>query len=83
MPSQAPEQIKTVVGDNIRAAREAKRLTQRELAVRLDTDANSIARWERGAVMPGPTYLVQLATVLGREVGWFYGFYAVPETAKS
>lgn len=74
MTSQPGRQIKTIVGANIRAAREAKGLTQSELASRLPGKVESpgISRWERGLILPGLTYLVALAHVLDRSVDWFY-----------
>lgn len=72
MPSQAPRQIKTIIGQNLGAARKAKRLTQRQLAQALDTDAFQVSRWERGIVRPTDTTLVRLAEALGVEFVWFF-----------
>jgi transcriptional regulator with XRE-family HTH domain len=72
MPSQAPRQIKTTIGQNLSAARRAKHLTQRELARVLDTDAFQVSRWERGIVRPGDSTLARLAEALGVDYVWFF-----------
>jgi transcriptional regulator with XRE-family HTH domain len=73
MTSQAPHQIRTIVARNIRAARAAKRLTQRELAGMVNgVDTLAVSRWERGTSLPNARNLVALAAALDREPGWFY-----------
>lgn len=72
MASQAPRQIKTIVGLNLRAARKAKQLTQRDLAQLLDTDAFQVSRWERGVVRPGDATLVRLGEALGMDYASFF-----------
>lgn len=63
-----------IVGSNLRAAREALDLTQRELALRLGgkTDGQRISDWERGVNRPSDLSLVALADALQRDVAWFY-----------
>lgn len=75
MPSQMPSQeqpIQSIVAANVRTARDAADLTQRELGQALDVDPMYVSRWERGVVMPSPQNLVRLATALGRDLAWFY-----------
>jgi transcriptional regulator with XRE-family HTH domain len=72
MPSQVPRQIKTTVGLNLQEARRAKRLTQRNLAQLIDTDAFQVSRWERGAIRPTDATLVRLAEALDVEFAWFF-----------
>ncbi len=72
MPSQATRQIKTIVGQNLSAARRAQRLTQRQLAQALDTDAFQVSRWERGVNRPSDSTLARLAEALGVEFAWFF-----------
>lgn len=60
------------LGANIRSARESAGLTQRQLGDRLGVDGSDISRHERGVVRPGDERLARLASVLGREIGWFY-----------
>lgn len=70
MQSQAPRHIKSIVGRNLKAARAAAGLTQRELAYRLDTDPMSVSRWETGRVMPGWARLAALCDALDVAVDW-------------
>ena len=72
MASQAPRQIKTTIGLNLKAARKAKGLTQRELAQAVDTDAFQVSRWERGSVRPTDSTLVRLGQELDVDYGWFF-----------
>lgn len=73
MSSQAHRHTKTIVGENIKAAREVKKLTQRQVAGALGMDAMAVSRWERGKVLPDPVATMpRLADVLGVEIGWLY-----------
>lgn len=56
--------IRTAIAANIRAARKAQGLRQRDLAALLDTDAMSVSRWERGIARPNAEYEAQLVDVL-------------------
>jgi transcriptional regulator with XRE-family HTH domain len=61
------------VARNIRVARDAKGLTQRELARQVNgVDTLAVSRWERGSSMPSPGNLLALAAALDRAPGWFY-----------
>jgi transcriptional regulator with XRE-family HTH domain len=64
MSSQAPRQIKTIIAENLAASRKAKGLTQRQLAVLIDTDPFQVSRWERAANRPNDATLVRLAEAL-------------------
>lgn len=79
MPRQGTRQIKTIIGLNLRAARQSKRLTQRELAQLLDTDAFQVSRWERGTVRPSDATLVRLGEALGVDYAEFF----VPRMEKA
>lgn len=69
----ATKPLAAIVGENIRSARAALDLTQREVALRLGTgDVMAVSRWERGEHKPNDANLVALADVLGRSVAWFY-----------
>lgn len=73
MSSQVHRHTKTVVAENIRAARVAKGLTQRQVSEALGMDAMAVSRWERAKVLPDPVgTMPRLAHVLGVEVGWLY-----------
>ncbi len=61
------------MGANIRRARDAKGLTQRQLAAKVNgVDTEAVSRWERGIVLPAAANFVVLASVLDHDVGWFY-----------
>jgi len=49
------------IADAIRAARERLGLTQLDLALRLDVDPATVARWERGATTPAMPALLMRA----------------------
>lgn len=56
-------------GANLRQARERKGLSQEELAELLDTDGNSVARYERGERRPrDPAFLVRMAQAVDTTV---------------
>lgn len=52
---------------NIRATREKLKLTQVELAEHLGVAGNTVARWERGELIPESVKLVELA-LFGLEI---------------
>jgi transcriptional regulator with XRE-family HTH domain len=56
------------VGDNIRKQREAKGLTQKDLADKLFVTPQAISRWEKGAVEPSVETLKQMAALFGTSI---------------
>ena len=72
MASQVPRQIKTTIGLNLKAARDAQGLTQREVAHALGIDSFQVSRWELGKVRPSDETLVRLAEVLGLDYAEFF-----------
>lgn len=64
MPSQSDRHLPTIVGDNIKGARDAAGLTQRELGEQIGVEGMFISRWERGAHLPSRKYLPLLAAAL-------------------
>ncbi|MEJ7784741.1 MAG: helix-turn-helix transcriptional regulator [Solirubrobacteraceae bacterium] len=72
MPSQAPRHIKSIIGSNIKAAREAKNLTQRGLGQAMNVDPQYVSRWERGVVLPSPGNVQTLIAHLSIDMGWLY-----------
>ena len=74
MSSQATRQIRSIVGDNIKVARDELELTQHGLAALLGMASGhtAVSRWERGVVMPATSTLTRIADVLGRDIHWFY-----------
>jgi transcriptional regulator with XRE-family HTH domain len=69
-PRERTEQI----GRRIRAAREAKGLSQNDLAKRLpgSVSAHYVSRWETGYNRPSAAHLEMLAAVLDVPVAFFY-----------
>lgn len=49
----------------IRELRKIKKLSQQELAAKLDVDRSTIAKWETGTSSPRMNRLIQLTRVLG------------------
>lgn len=72
MSRQGTPQIKTIVGRNLRAARDAKGLTQREVAQAIGTEGFQVSRWEKGRVRPNDVTLARLAEALDVEFVWFF-----------
>lgn len=64
--------IARLVGANIRAARKAADLKQRELAAALDISPQHLSDWERGDYKPSDTNLLRLASALEKEFAWFF-----------
>lgn len=61
------------LGEELRRARLARGLTQADLAERLDTDPETISRFERGSSLPSLTRLLDLAETLGVTVASLLG----------
>lgn len=66
------QDIRELVGRNIRLAREAKRLSQRQLAELIGSTRKSVGEWETGKHMPEVEAVYAIADALGRTAGWFY-----------
>lgn len=60
--------IATVIGKNIAAVRKRQGLTQAVVAERIDVDAETVSRFERGTVTPGIGTLERLCAAL--ECSW-------------
>lgn len=73
-------QVSRQIGANIRKARKAAGLTQRQLAERIGTDSFQVSRWERGANRPQYETLAALAAALGLTPT---AFYAEPDEAAA
>lgn len=57
--------LSSLLGRNIATLRKRQQLTQAEVAERIDVDAETISRFERGIVTPGIATLERLCAVLG------------------
>jgi transcriptional regulator with XRE-family HTH domain len=75
------------IGQRIRVRRLALGLNQRELASLLNehlqggaVDNQRVSDWERGVNKPSERYMQAMASVLERDLAWFYGREPVEET---
>lgn len=59
------QEFTTKLGDNIRKIRRDKNLSQRELAILVDKDKQSIQRLEGGRINPSIYYLLEISKGLG------------------
>lgn len=57
-----------MIGENIKAARLAAGMTQKELAEKIGVPYQSVQRWEKGIYKPGTGNLIKLATALEKTV---------------
>ena len=59
-------------GSQLRNARKAKQLTQKELAARINAKHNSISNWENDQNMPDPDTIQNLCWVLDVQPNYFF-----------
>jgi DNA-binding transcriptional regulator YiaG len=65
--------IRHTIGDNIRYGRRlADRMTQGELARRLEIPSRQLSDWERGVHRPSDANLRRIALALGQPFHWFF-----------
>lgn len=62
------EELKARIGANIARLRKQKRMTQAELAERLNYSDKAVSKWERAESMPDVLTLMQLAEQFGTDV---------------
>ncbi len=67
-----PTEFTLAVGQRIREAREARGLSQMELATRIDRRQATISDMENGRMEPETTTLVVMAQVLEKPVTYFF-----------
>ena len=71
-------------GQRLRAARKAKRLTQKELAAEIKAAHNSISNWENDQNMPDPDTIQNLCWALDVQPNYFFsyddGIFTLPPT---
>lgn len=79
MTSQPSRQIAQITGANLKAARAARGLTQRQVAEAVGATSMDVSRWETGRVEPGPGYRQKLAAALFD--GDLAAIYATTEAA--
>jgi transcriptional regulator with XRE-family HTH domain len=61
MQQHGKQQILQIVAANLREARLARKLSQREVGIAVGTTGPAISRWEAGRIEPGPAYRQALA----------------------
>lgn len=54
-----------MIADNIKLLRERKRLTQADLAKKLNLTRSSVNAWEMGVSIPSTQYITELALLFG------------------
>lgn len=64
MTKETKNALRERLGLELRKARLARTFTQADVAERVDTDPETISRFERGATLPSLTRLLDLAEVL-------------------
>ena len=57
-----------MIGTLIKAARQARKLTQKQVGDALGINDRHVQAWEAGRRSPGPKYLTSLAEVLGLQI---------------
>ena len=64
--------IKQIIGENIKELRLNAKLTQFELAEKLNYSDKAVSKWERGESTPEPEVFVKLADLFNVYIDYFY-----------
>lgn len=72
MEKRRPTDRLVLVGERLRAFREAMGLSQAELAAAVNKAANTVAMWETGQRLLDPLAASTLADRYGASLDWFY-----------
>ena len=64
------EELKLIIANNIQILRKRDKLTQAEMAERLNYSDKAISKWERGESVPDVAVLKQIADMFGVKVDW-------------
>lgn len=62
---------RAAVGAQIRAARDGKRWTQKQVGALAGVDAQTVSNWERGVSLPSFDLLSAVAAGMGRDISYF------------
>lgn len=73
MPTTVTQTTEATLAMRLDAAMRATATTNRGLAARVGVDPRQIARWRRGYVTPGASYIVLMAKALGVSTDWLLG----------
>ena len=64
------EELKNIIANNLMALRKSNKLTQLELAEKLNYSDKAISKWERGESLPDVLLLKSLADMYGVSVDY-------------
>ncbi len=76
------EELKNIIADNLMNLRKANKLTQLELAEKLNYSDKAISKWERGESFPDIIILKQLADMYGVTVDYILTTHSEEAKAK-
>ena len=76
------EELKNVIADNLINLRKSNKLTQLELAEKLNYSDKAISKWERGESLPDIIILKQLAEMYGVSVDYILTEHTEDEKSK-
>ena len=72
-----------IFGQNLRRMRKARKMSQIQLAAKLNMQGSAISRYELGRVIPGITMIQRLAVGLGLTVSDMVRAYAIELHART
>ena len=72
-----------MIGENIKRARQAKGLSQEEVAVKLHVVRQTVSKWEKGLSVPDADVLMRLAKFLDVPVSQLLGVEIQPDPAQN
>ena len=76
------EELKNIIAENLIELRKANKLTQLELAEKLNYSDKAISKWERGESLPDILILKQLADMYGVDVDYILTHHSEDVKAK-
>lgn len=59
-----------IIGNRIKQAREALKISQKDLAERLGMDPSQYSKIERGKVMPTLMQIIEISKIVGKTLDW-------------
>ena len=65
-------EIKEIIGKNIQTLRIKSKMTQYELAEKLNFSDKTISKWERGESSPEPETMLELSKLFNVKIDYFY-----------
>lgn len=77
------ENIKNNIAANIAFYRKKCKITQQELAIRLNTKNTTVSTWERGSSLPDAETLFSICQILNVSLSQLYGVDSAPGNSIS